>query len=244
MSGKIPKVIDKIDDGIIAFIMNAVYFKANWTEKFDKSQTENKEFTLADGTKKSVPMMADFRSFRYFRNYVQYPEVLDPSLGFEGAELTYGVDQKVSLFLFLPDTKSSLEKFYSQLNEENLEKWTKGFYHNDGYISFPKFKNEWKKELKGNLTNLGMVKAFQDNANFTKMGTAGGNIYIDFVLHNTFVDVNEEGTEAAAVTTVGAGATSSSPTARFVADRPFFYTIRDNETKSILFMGAVNDPKY
>lgn len=171
-------------------------------------------------------------------------EQIDPSLAFEGAELTYGKEGKVSLIMFLPDTQSSLEKFYSQLNEANLEKWFKEFYVSEGHISFPKFKVEWKKELKDNMKNLGMVKAFQDDANFTKMGTASGNIFISFVLHNTFIDVNEEGSEAAAVSTSGGSVTSSNPTARFVADRPFFYMIRDNETKSILFMGTVNDPKY
>ncbi|MFN8576583.1 MAG: serpin family protein [Candidatus Sericytochromatia bacterium] len=245
---KIPKVIDEIPPEIITYLMNAIYFKANWTTKFKTENTlKDSDFNLSDGTKKKHPLMSDFRSFRYI-NYSYDTETKTqvlPENQFEGAELTYGKDGKVSLFLFLPNEKSSLEKFYSNLNNENLEKWLKRFYYAEGRVSFPKFKLKYKKQLKENLKSLGMVSAFNDSANFTKMGTSPlGNIFISFVSHDTFVDVNEEGTEAAAVTVVGGGAASSPPPTRFVADRPFFYLIRDNETKSILFMGAVNNPEH
>ena len=246
-NGKIPEVIKGIDKDVVGYLINAVYFKADWTEKFDKTQTELREFTLADGNKKNVMMMSDFRTYKYFNKArSSYPNPYDPTLGFEGIELTYGKEANVSLIMFLPDAKSSLEKFYSQLNEENLEKWLGGFYRNEGYISFPKFKNEWNRNISNNIRNMGIREAFSPlTAQFEKMGTSSlGNVYISKVLHNSYVDVNEEGTEAAAVTVIETAAASSAPTARFVADRPFFYIIRDNQTKSILFMGAVNDPKY
>ena len=246
-NGKIPEVIKGIDKDVVGYLINAVYFKADWTEKFDKTQTELREFTLADGSKKNVMMMSDFRTYKYFNKArSSYPNPYDPTLGFEGIELTYGKEANVSLIMFLPDAKSSLEKFYSQLNEENLEKWLGGFYRNEGYISFPKFKNEWNRNISNNIRNMGIREAFSPlTAQFEKMGTSSlGNVYISKVLHNSYVDVNEEGTEAAAVTVIETAAASSAPTARFVADRPFFYIIRDNQTKSILFMGAVNDPKY
>ncbi|MFN8576584.1 MAG: serpin family protein [Candidatus Sericytochromatia bacterium] len=246
-NGKITDLIDKIDENVVSYIINAVYFKSNWTKKFKESDTKEGDFLLSDGTKKKVKMMSDFRDYRYYSNYNKYGnnEVKEEDR-FEGAEITYGKDSKVSLFLFLPNQKSSLEKFYNQLNNENLEKWLKGFYFNSGFISFPKFKVKFKNELSDNLQSLGMNTAFNETkADFSNMGTSPlGNIYISRVLHNTFIDVNEEGTEAAAATAVENSAASSMPTARFVADRPFFYLIRDNETKSILFMGAVNNPEY
>lgn len=246
-NGKITDLIDKIDSDVVSYIINAVYFKSNWTEKFKESDTRNEDFTLTDGSKKSVPMMSSFRDYRYYANYNQYGNNEIPAENrFQGAEITYGKDKKVSLFLFLPNEKSSLEKFYSQLNNENLDKWLKGFYFTNGYISFPKFKTKFKNELGDNLKSLGMKNSFDpSNANFSKMGTSPlGNIYISRVLHNTFIDVNEEGSEAAAVTAVENSAASSPVMERFVANRPFFYVIRDNETKSILFMGSVNNPEY
>ncbi|MFN8576585.1 MAG: serpin family protein [Candidatus Sericytochromatia bacterium] len=246
-NGKITKVIDEIPSDIIAYLMNAIYFKANWTTKFKEENTlKDSDFNLSDGKKKKHPLMSDFRDFRYINyNYdIDTESKILPENQFEGAELTYGEDSKVSLFLFLPNEKSSLEKFYTQLNNENIEKWVKKFYHTQGMISFPKFKLKYTKQLKENLKSLGMVSAF-NSANFTKMGTSPlGNIFISYVSHDTFVDVNEEGTEATAITTVGTSAQSVSTTSRFVANRPFFYLIRDNETKSILFMGAVNNPEY
>lgn len=244
---KITKVIDKIDDSIIAFIINAIYFKANWNLKFDKTETMDKDFTLLDGTTKKTPLMSGFRSFRYYNNSMDYlyKDYVETDNKFEVAEIPYGNDKHISMYIFLPYKTSSLEKFLSELNNTIIESSINKMYSSDGILSFPKFKMKWDKDLKDNLVKLGMVSAFQGNADFTQMGSSPlGNIFLAFVKHSTFVDVNEEGTEAAAVTVVSGGSSSSPPLARFVADRPFFYIIRDNDTKSIIFMGTVTNPEY
>jgi len=233
--GKIKKALDSIPDDAILYLINAIYFKGSWTTEFDKKLTEEEDFFLSDGTKKKTPLMSQSGNYDYYRGD-----------RFQSVSLPYGKGN-LSMYLFLPDKNSSLEEFQKNLTCENWEKWMKKFNKKDGDIFVPRFKIEYSTLLNGPLSAAGMSIAFNANsADFSKMCSSKG-VYISRVIHKTFVDVNEEGTEAAAVTIVEMSRESVSiqdPPDRFYMriDRPFFFVIRDNTTGIILFMGSISNP--
>jgi serpin B len=146
------------------------------------------------------------------------------------------------MYLFLPKPNSSLSTFLQTLTADNWEQWMRQFRNQEGSIKIPRFKLQYETELIPVLSALGMENAFTDRANFA--GLSSVPVQIDQVKHKTFVEVNEEGTEAAAVTAIGIRATAIMPTERFdmVVNRPFFCAIRDNHTGTVLFMGAIAEP--
>ena len=217
------------------FLINAIYFKGTWQEEFDPSETRDDSFHLANGDIKQVPMMRQERQYPYYRGK-----------NFQAIRLAYG-DGQMSMYIFLPDPESDLNLFLENLNAKNWENWTSQFHPQDISLVMPKFKLEYRKKLNHTLKALGMGIAFEPYlADFSRMAPLeilGENLYIGEVIHKTFVEVNEEGTEAAAVTSVGVVATSlPPPPIPFTIDRPFFFAIRDNETKTVLFMGVVREP--
>lgn len=233
-NSKIPKILDEINANAVLFLINAIYFKGSWQTEFDPANTRDGTFHLANGSTKQVPMM--FRSGRYSHYYGD---------DFQAVNLPYG-DGRMSMYIFLPARDSNLNTFLGTLNPENWENWISQFREQEISLRVPKFKLEYgTKELNDALITLGMGVAFDANrANFSRMASLedlGQNLYIDKVSHKTFIEVNEEGTEAAAVTVVGIVKTSLPP--EFTADRPFFFAIRDNETGTVLFMGTVVDPQ-
>lgn len=232
-NGKIPEIIDKISPDDVLFLINAIYFKGSWQTKFDPSNTREGMFHLVDGSNKQVPMM--FREDKYPFFY---------SKEFQAVSLPYG-DGQIAMYIFLPSVDSDLNTFLESLNIENWEEWISQFSEQKVGVHIPKFKLEYKIELNQTLKNLGMEIAFnRSQADFSRMVSPDtaltGNLYISKVDHKTFVEVNEEGTEAAAVTGIGISVTSLPP--QFTVNRPFFFAIRDNETGTILFMGTVVDP--
>ena len=232
-NGKIPEIIDKISPDDVLFLINAIYFKGSWQTEFDPSNTRDGMFHLVDGSNKQVPMM--FREDKYPFFY---------SKEFQAVSLPYG-DGQIAMYIFLPSVDSDLNTFLESLNIENWEEWISQFSEQKVGVHIPKFKLEYKIELNQTLKNLGMEIAFnRSQADFSRMVSPDtaltGNLYISKVDHKTFVEVNEEGTEAAAVTGIGISVTSSPP--QFTVNRPFFFAIRDNETGTILFMGTVVDP--
>ncbi|MDE0483446.1 MAG: serpin family protein [Candidatus Poribacteria bacterium] len=232
-NSKIPKILDEIDSNAVLFLINAIYFKGAWQTEFDPAHTRDGPFHLTNGSKKQVPMM--FRSGRYSHYRAD---------AFQAVNLPYG-DGRISMYIFLPNRNSNLNAFLETLNPENWENWMSQFREQEISLRMPKFKLEYgTKELNDALTTLGMGIAFdQSRADFSRMVSLedlGANLYIDKVSHKTFIEVNEEGTEAAAVTIVGVVKTSLPP--QFTVDRPFFFAIRDNETKTVLFMGTVVEP--
>ena len=233
-NGKIPKILDEINADMVLFLINAIYFKGTWQTKFDPSHTRDGTFYLATGTEKQVPMMTRTADYAYYENYEEKCQAVS---------LPYG-DGRMSMYIFLPYRESDLNTFLDSLNDENWENWMSQFHEQEIFLSMPKFKLEYEKTLNNPLGSLGMGIAFAaGRADFSRMAdleTLGKNLYIGEVLHKAVVEVNEEGTEAAAVTSVGVRATSLPP--QFTVDRPFFFAIRDNETKTVLFMGTVVDP--
>lgn len=188
-------------------------------------------FYLTSGTQKQHPMMSQKGKYKYYENEQ-----------FQAASLPYGKDGKFSFYVFLPKKNSNLKSFYENLNAENWEKWISQFSLREGLIRLPRFKMDYEITLNTALEALGIGEAFTNQADFSQMGQ---NFQISEVKHKTFVEVNEEGTEAAATTSVGVTAVSATVNQQpfqMIVDRPFFCTIRDNQTGSILFMGAILDP--
>lgn len=229
--GRIDKIVEKIEPDQVLFLLNAIYFKGKWTNEFDKQQTVQQPFYLTSGTQKQHPMMSQKGKYKYYENEQ-----------FQAASLPYGKDGKFSFYVFLPKKNSNLKSFYENLNAENWEKWISQFSLREGLIRLPRFKMDYEITLNTALEALGMGEAFTNQADFSQMGQ---NFQISEVKHKTFVEVNEEGTEAAATTSVGVTAVSATfnqQPFQMIVDRPFFCAIRDNQTGSILFMGAILDP--
>ena len=223
-NGKIEKIVDRIDPQTLLFLINAIYFKGNWQDQFDKSMTRPGTFHLPNGNQKQVQMMRREGEYPYFRGE-----------NFEATSLPYG-DGRLGMYIFLPSRNSNLKKFLIDLNADNWEGWISQLQDRRHEIMLPRFKLEYKVRLNDTLEALGMGIAFSGGADFSGMGPS---LFISEVRHKTFVEVNEEGTEAAAVTAV-VGVKSLPPA--FRVDRPFFFAIYDAETKTILFMGTVTEP--
>lgn len=150
------------------------------------------------------------------------------------------------MYVFLPNQGEDLGRFYEHLDVSRWNQWMKSFSEKQGRVGLPRFKMEFEEDLKEILSEMGMEIAFDEKrADFGLMHerTPERNVYIAGVKHKTFIEVNEKGTEAAGATSVKMGVTSApTDTFDFVADRPFFFAIRDETTGTVLFMGAVNEP--
>jgi serine protease inhibitor len=230
--GKIAQIVDHVDPRAIMFLINAIYFKGNWTKQFDPQQTRERPFTLANGAQKQHPMMAQSGKYRYHE-----------SREFQAISLPYG-DERLSMYIFLPAQRSSVKTFLKTLTAQQWGAWMRQFHEADGTITLPRFRLEYETTLNDVLKQLGMASAFDPRrADFSAMADARP-IYIDEVRHKTFVEVNEEGTEAAAVTSIGIRLAAFVPPKRFtmIVDRPFVCAIVDNQTGMPLFLGAIVEP--
>jgi serpin B len=232
--GKIDRILDDISPETFLFLFNAIYFKGSWTEAFDARLTRDQEFTLAGGEQEQVPMMNQSGRYRYLKDE-----------SFQAAELPYG-SGRLSMYVFLPDDGSSLDELIQDLTPENWSSWNAGFKSMKGDISLPKFKFEYQASLNDVLKALGMGPAFDSQADFSAMTETGPKVFISHVMHKTFIEVNEEGTEAAAVTgVVMATGMKPQPEEHFsmTVDRPFLIAVCDQQTAAVLFLGAVRDPR-
>lgn len=214
----------------VAVLANAVYFKGAWQQPFDPKQTRETVFTLRDGQKRTCRMMQQAGRFDYLRGQ-----------GFQAARLPYG-DGRFRMALFLPDEGRSIEALLRELTVENWQAWAERFHQSQGVIGLPRFTSEYEVGLIDALSALGMGLAFDPaRADFGGM-FAGGGVYISKVKHKTFVEVNEEGTEAAAATAVVATRAAAIQPFRLVLDRPFLCAIEDRQTGALLFLGAILEP--
>ncbi len=228
-AGKIPEIIDRLDPQQVLFLINAVYFKGNWTTQFDPAQTQAQPFYQLDGSQKQHPLMSQQGRYRYYETDQ-----------FQAISLPYG-NRRLSMYVFLPRPASSLGALTGSLSAATWENWMGQFRSREGQIQLPKFSFEYETSLNEALQVLGMTSIFQ-NADFANLSDL--ETEVDQVKHKTFIEVNEVGTEAAAVTSVGVRVTSVDPIPPFQmrVDRPFFCAIRDDETGTILFMGTVMNP--
>jgi serpin B len=231
---KIRSIIDRIDPMDVMILINAIYFKGEWTRQFKMNKTREQEFTLLDGTVKMHPLMHQSGNFDYYENN-----------DFQAVRLPYS-NNKFGMYVFLPSEETGLKSFLDNLNATNWQTWITKFIQMDGDLALPRFKLEYEKLLNSVLSNMGMAIAFTDKADFSSMIEPAGKVAISAVKQKTFVEVNEKGTEAAAATSVTmilTNAHSEPQRFRMVVDRPFFCAITDNRSGAILFMGTIVDPR-
>ena len=226
--GKIDQIVEEISPDHVLFLINAIYFKGNWETPFDRSQTTNKTFYLTDSSSKQHPMMSQSGFHRCYETDT-----------FQAVSLSYGQKGALRMYIFLPKSNTNLATFLQQLTPENWNKWMQEFRVKGGMIEIPRFKMAYEVQLKDTLKALGMAEIFDiSKADFSPM--TDDKVAVDSVKHKTFVEVNEEGTEAAAVTSI------SLPRGwifQMNVNRPFFCAIRDHTTGTILFMGTIVDPQ-
>ncbi|MFP4059521.1 MAG: serpin family protein [Bacteroidales bacterium] len=232
---KITAVLDKIPPKAVMYLINAIYFNGTWQYEFDEDKTGDESFSLASGTSIMVPTMQQQEEFNYF---------VDENV--ELAELPYG-DGTYSMLIAVPRGENNVHQMVEDMDTSLLSDWLNSMQKVEIIVHLPKFQLEYKKILNEDLISMGMSLAFSPNlADFSKINPAT-QLYISFVLHKTFVEVNEEGTEAAAVTVIGIEITSvggGSSTPHFRANRPFLFMIKENKTNAIVFMGKIMKPVW
>lgn len=230
------KIKDLIPPGVLnaltrLVLVNAIYFKGFWDTQFKPEDTQEMAFWLSVETNVRVPMMHQEHQFGYWEN--EWLQML---------EMPYK-DEALSLIVLLPREKTGISVLEQKLTVENLMRWQGQLRKQKIELFFPKFKIEAQFNLGQTLSAMGMPDAFDPNrADFSAM-IGKKELFISAVIHKAFVEVNEEGTEAAAATGVVVGVTSvPPPSPTFKADHPFIFLIRDNASRSILFLGRVLDP--
>jgi len=231
-NGKIKEIVpDPIPRDMVMYLINAIYFKGTWTYRFDPAYTRDDVFTLPTGSTVPCKMMSMKSTLKYAEN--DQCQVLD---------LPYG-DAGFSMTIVLPKKGTSIDDFTGKLTQQQWNLWLGSLEKKEGDVYLPKFKLEYSKKLNDALKAMGMTLAFTPGfADFTKIDTRGG-LFISEVQHKTFVQVDEEGTEAAAVTSVGVGRTSIGDNFVMRVDRPFIFVIRENNTGTILFLGKIIQPR-
>jgi len=229
----IPEILDQIPAEAVMYLVNAVYFKGLWRFQFDKNKTQQKPFYLVEGTEVQVPSMVQHESLPYYKGS-----------GFEAIELPYNQGNFV-MSILLPDADKTVNDIIPLLSQENWNSWSTLFSNRDIQLQLPKFKYAYEeKKMIPILSDMGMGVAFNPvNADFTRINS-GGDLYISRVLHKTYIETNEDGSEAAAATVVEISYTSVDPDQPyyFTINRPFIYFIREKSTGTILFIGTVMNP--
>jgi len=230
--GKIPSIVNQISADEIMFLINAIYFNGKWEVQFEKPNTVNGAFTLSSGSLVTVPYMKIKEQYGY-----------SEQTGYRALKMPYGRG-KFEMVMLLPDAGTSADQLMNQLDPvswSNLKTALSAKSKVDVWL--PRFKFSWESDMNDILSSLGMTVAFsKTEANFSKIN-ATDQLFITKVKHKTFIDVNEEGTEAAAVTSIGIGVTSVGPGGpEFHASRPFLFFITEEDTGAILFAGKVENP--
>lgn len=226
-SGCIKDILtEPLDDYCRMVLANALYFKGMWKNKFSKDDTKEKEFTNSDGSKSKVQMMSQSSMF----------------LGYEGldmdfVEFPYG-NENYCMDVFLPHEDKKLDECMKDFDQKTFEEYLKKAAMGEILVEMPRMKLNYKTSLVKPLKAMGMTDAFSDDADFS--GISNEKTYISDVIQATFVNVDEEGTEAAAVT-IATMKNDIMPmrTSTFFMNRPFAYIIREKTTGTILFMGKV-----
>jgi serpin B len=231
-NGKISKVIDSIDPLTMMYLINAIYFKGDWTYRFAEDGTHEDSFIRTPGVEVPCSMMSqEETTLPYYENE-----------SFQAVDLPYG-DGDYAMAVFLPHLGISADSVVNMLTTDNWAHWQESFAEIDGSLYLPRFTLSYELMLNDVLTALGMGLAFDPmSADFSGINK-DMPLYISSVLHKTFVEVNETGTTAAAVTVVTVGTTSTGP-GGFVmhVSRPFVFVIHDKHSGTLLFMGKIVAP--
>jgi len=230
---KITDMLDKLDPDLAMLLINAVYFNGKWRYRFDKAETREEPFYSTPSVSKTVPMMHQTENLKAVK-----------SNNLTIAEIPYG-QGNYTMVVVLPDENVTTSDVANALTPSMWQEWMGLLAENTHKVdlSIPRFKYMYKRLLNDDLIGLGMGIAFSDFANFDNISDQG--LKISRVLHQTFIDTNEEGTEAAAATVVEIVLTSASPTplvVKIILDHPFLYFIRETSTGAVLFIGRVSDP--
>lgn len=224
-AGKIPKIVDELGDEVM-ILVNAIYFKGSWRQRFDPAETRDALFHAANGDER---MRLMHRNGSY--SFVSTAE-------YSAVDLPYG-DSAFTMTAIVPSNGVSLDAVGASLMRTGV--WTSmisQMRRANVDVFIPKLKLEWQRKLNSDLIYLGMTDAFSDTrADFSRLSSV--STLIDYVKQKTYVDINEEGTEAAAVTSVGFVTTSAPITQEFRADKPFIFVIRERLTGTIMFMGRI-----
>lgn len=229
---KITDMLDNLDPDLAMLLINAVYFNGKWRYQFDKKDTKEEPFYVTPSAPKTVPMMHQTENLKAFKHS-----------NVTIAEIPYG-QGNYTMVVVLPDENVTTNEVVISLTPSVWQEWMRLLAGNSHKVelSMPRFKYMYKRLLNDDLTSLGMGVAFSDFADFANISDQ--ELKISRVLHQTFIETNEEGTEAAAATVVEIAVTSvgPSPVSIVKLDRPFLYFIRETSTGTILFMGRVSDP--
>ena len=227
----IPSIIDNISSDMRMYLINAVYFKGIWRQKFEIKNTSEANFTNELGTVVKVNMMSQTDTFAYAQdNYAKY------------LDMPYG-NKAFSMTIILPNEEKTTADVLNFLTPANWNNALSAMTKSEVMVKIPRFKVENKFKLNSVLKSMGMSLAFSDFADFSNISVQ--SLMISEVLHKTYVVVNEEGTEAAAVTSVGMMTTSMPVVKEFIVNKPFLYVIREKSTGVILFIGKMgNVEKY
>jgi len=234
-NGRIEEILDYVDPFAVMYLVNAIYFNGNWTYQFNGEDTKDTLFYLPGGLTKECKMMEVKSKFKYFEDSL-----------LQAIDIPYGKGN-YSMTVILPGYGKDIDLLLAGLTQERWDDWMNSFSEDSVNLFFPKIRLEYKTDsiLIEVLKDMGMEVAF-GTGGFTKM-TESPAIGISRVIHKTFLEIDEEGTEAAAATVVemiweSAGGGEGSPVMRI--NRPFLFAIRENHSGTILFIGKIVDPVW
>lgn len=225
-NAKVKKVLDEISQDQIMFLINALYFKGDWSQQFDKKNTYKTGFNgLSRITQVDMMSRRDTIAYGAFDK-------------FQMAELSYGSGQ-YAMTIILPEQEQSMDQFINQLDQQTVKDAIAGLKVQKVDLEMPKIKMEYSIKLNDILSKMGMPTLFGSGADLSKIAPPAGRLKVGFVKQDSYVDINEEGTEAAAVTTIGIEVTSVPNYPRFACNRPFIFLIREKSSNTVQFIGKI-----
>jgi serpin B len=227
---KIPRLLEQISRDEVLFLINAIYFKGKWREAFESKNTREGPFQGGDGRDRNAPLMRQQKTLRY-----------DETADYQAVDLLYG-NGAFTMTVLLPKANRGPGELLARLDPAAWKSLTERFHQAEVNLTLPRFRLEYTRRLNPDLKALGMELAFDPSrADFSRIADVRPErLYISRVDQKTFVEVNEEGTEAAAATGVGVSVTSARQVFQMKVDRPFVFAIRERLSGTVLFLGLMN----